>query len=483
MAIQLRSGAYENFDPTKLMQGEVAIVVSGDPNTEDGKALYVCFGQGDVERMSLSNDLDKMKNLINYGYIHICTESEYNSETGVPTVENPDTRLIYFVKTNSHWDGWLATKNGEVYTWNHVIEQEPSAVSSEQIDAMLGGETIAGDQQVTADSLQHFWVGLQQEMSTGNHAHTPATVESNGFMSAQDKIDLNTCVSGLSDIQKQLRKPGDLTVLFADEIAEYDDEWAWFSAEVQAGHLDKFKIGDYIDVTLTNNKVMRYQIGKMNPDCIYQDDSWSLRPHVAMVPANVCINILDYTNVSGGLGLPWLKENSQNPSVAPNNYKPIGGSAYLQSNLQAWETQGFMPLLPAKVKNVILDRTINVESRAATSDGTIGAATNTTAEFTIWSPSEIEVFGRKFYANDKTQQINDGQFPIFSNPISRTRGASFEEDTQKLSWWLRNVDFDSVRNDCCVSTNGYASTHLGRDVVGNLVDNQPFPYPLPCFLV
>ena len=392
MAIQLRSGVYENFDPTKLMQGEVAVVVSGDPNTEDGKALYVCFGQGDVERMSLSNDLDKMKNLINYGYIHICTESEYNSETGVPTVENPDTRLIYLVKTNSHWDGWLATKNGEVYTWNHVIEQEPSAVSSEQIDAMLGGETIAGDQQVTADSLQHFWVGLQQEMSTGNHAHTSATVESNGFMSAQDKIDLGKCVSGLDDVQKQLREPGDLTVLFADEIEEHDDEWAWLSSEVQAGHLDKFKIGDYIDVTLTNGNIMRYQIAAKDPDCIYQEDSWNIRHHVAMVPANVCINVLDFTNASGGQGLQWLQESSNGVS-ATRNYYPIGGYPYFGSNLHKWETEGFSPLLPTKVKSVILERTIRVEGSEKTTDGTIGSKTSSDKTFVIWSLSEVEVFG------------------------------------------------------------------------------------------
>ena len=32
MAVQTRRGAYENFDPSKLLAGEWATVLSGDPN-------------------------------------------------------------------------------------------------------------------------------------------------------------------------------------------------------------------------------------------------------------------------------------------------------------------------------------------------------------------------------------------------------------------------------------------------------------------
>ena len=57
MAIQVRRGAYSDFDPTKMVPGEIADVQSGDPNTTDGKAVYLCFVAGTVKRIVLWDDL------------------------------------------------------------------------------------------------------------------------------------------------------------------------------------------------------------------------------------------------------------------------------------------------------------------------------------------------------------------------------------------------------------------------------------------
>ena len=57
MAIQMRRGAYTNFNPAKLMPGEWAVVVSGDSNAEDGKAAYICFAAGDVKRVATYEDM------------------------------------------------------------------------------------------------------------------------------------------------------------------------------------------------------------------------------------------------------------------------------------------------------------------------------------------------------------------------------------------------------------------------------------------
>lgn len=48
MAIQNRRGSYADFDPDKMLPGEIAVITGGDPNTETGKNAYVCFGAGDV---------------------------------------------------------------------------------------------------------------------------------------------------------------------------------------------------------------------------------------------------------------------------------------------------------------------------------------------------------------------------------------------------------------------------------------------------
>lgn len=57
MAIQMRRGAYVNFNPAKLMPGEWAVVVSGDSGAKDGRAAYICFAAGDVKRVATYEDM------------------------------------------------------------------------------------------------------------------------------------------------------------------------------------------------------------------------------------------------------------------------------------------------------------------------------------------------------------------------------------------------------------------------------------------
>lgn len=56
MAIQLRRGSYSNLNPNNLLPGELAVVLSGDPNTDSGTALYICFSTGEVQRFTLSEE-------------------------------------------------------------------------------------------------------------------------------------------------------------------------------------------------------------------------------------------------------------------------------------------------------------------------------------------------------------------------------------------------------------------------------------------
>lgn len=57
MAIQNRRGNYTDFNPQKLVPGEWAVVLSGDPNSERGRAVYMAFDVGDVERMATYEDM------------------------------------------------------------------------------------------------------------------------------------------------------------------------------------------------------------------------------------------------------------------------------------------------------------------------------------------------------------------------------------------------------------------------------------------
>lgn len=57
MAIQTRKGPYNKFDPQKLLPGEWATVTEGDPNADDGRAVYMCFTPGVVKRMATYEDM------------------------------------------------------------------------------------------------------------------------------------------------------------------------------------------------------------------------------------------------------------------------------------------------------------------------------------------------------------------------------------------------------------------------------------------
>lgn len=63
MAIQMRRGAFSDFDPSKMLPGEFAVVLSGDSTTGTGKGIYICFSAGDVQRLStyeeIVNDIDE----------------------------------------------------------------------------------------------------------------------------------------------------------------------------------------------------------------------------------------------------------------------------------------------------------------------------------------------------------------------------------------------------------------------------------------
>lgn len=77
MAIQMRRGAYADFDPTKMVPGEFAVVQEDDPNTDSGHALYLCYSAGDVERIVDANDLEDI--------IEQTTTIDWNNVTDKPS--------------------------------------------------------------------------------------------------------------------------------------------------------------------------------------------------------------------------------------------------------------------------------------------------------------------------------------------------------------------------------------------------------------
>ena len=64
MAIQTRRGIYDDFEPAKMLPGELATVTSGDPGANDGRSVYACFAAGDVKRMATYEDMQENINAV-----------------------------------------------------------------------------------------------------------------------------------------------------------------------------------------------------------------------------------------------------------------------------------------------------------------------------------------------------------------------------------------------------------------------------------
>mgnify|MGYP000451727251 FL=1 len=54
-----RGGPYSKFDKTKTLPREFQIVESGDPNSKDGRAVYIAFEAGEPKRLSTYEDMQE----------------------------------------------------------------------------------------------------------------------------------------------------------------------------------------------------------------------------------------------------------------------------------------------------------------------------------------------------------------------------------------------------------------------------------------
>ena len=252
-----------------------------------------------------------------------------------------------------------------------------------------------------------------------------------------------------------------LAVQFANEILNFDDEWAWLQDRVKEGKFDGLMIGDYLDVTLTSGFQMRYRIGAIDPYYRVGDSANVMGHNIAMVPdETVPVTGSFATN---GDHIMWNTTNTNQGTAAEK-------SPYLVSNLHKWEEDVFKALLPKIVRDRILPRRVLLEERYSAA----GAQANPTGwawkTVNIWSLSEIEVYGHPLWATNGYAMGSDSHFPLFAQWKDRIRDAT----GTRVNWWLRVPSASSSTNACIV--NGYGIGHA------NAATN-PWQRPLPCFLI
>lgn len=230
--------------------------------------------------------------------------------------------------------------------------------------------------------------------------------------------------------------PGrDLTMVFALEIANYSDAWAWIKARIKAHNFTGIHVADYIPITM-NGKTVKMQVAGI--DSYYRTTDQQLSHHIDFISKD-CFN-------------QTVKWNTTNN----NNGDSTSPYPYMVSNLQTFLTTTLYNYLPAAVKAVISNKRMLMEQRYSAS----GALTDSTSWGwqdlgLLWVPTEYEVFGSVICGTKIWSEGQGLQYPIFANSfLNRIKGDG--NGGGRCGWWLASVR--SGTSSHCVDVGGHGQS-------------------------
>lgn len=134
MAIQHRRGVFNKFDPTRLLPGEWAVVLSGDADSPDGKAVYICFSAGDVKRMSTVEEIA--------GYIQAAVDA---ADRATEAAEAAEGIVLDAVPTMSETVKGGALLGDGLEVVDDVLGLEGESYTSAEKQKLAGIEANAND--------------------------------------------------------------------------------------------------------------------------------------------------------------------------------------------------------------------------------------------------------------------------------------------------------------------------------------------------
>lgn len=266
-----------------------------------------------------------------------------------------------------------------------------------------------------------------------------------------DSFEIASVTHPVRDAEAEAYEPWyagvDLTQKFSGEIAASPysgDPWAWIQARIQAGNYTGIHISDWIPFT-ANGYTYRAQVAGVN---LYKG-------YGATTEIPPILNHIDF--ISREL---WAERHSYN-RVAYNNGTAAAEPPWLASDLYHWlnslsgtvpsaaavgggtgtavdyRTGGVYYYLPQALKDVIVEKRLNIAKRYSASELLTDDAGNTFYNVgKLWVPSEWEVIGGAAIAT--AGELGAGghmQYPIFAAG-NRVR---YRSDGTRDSWWTMNA--------------------------------------------
>ncbi len=251
------------------------------------------------------------------------------------------------------------------------------------------------------------------------------------------RVSMNTLGNGLLDaVQDDVNDGRDAAVIFADEIAGYEDEWAWIQARINKGNYSGLRHGDYIPLTFEGNQYTM----RMNIDTYY---------HFSDEDTGHCIDFISDEVIPDTV--QWNLENN-------NNGNADSAYPYMVSNLKAFLDEK-AEALPSNVKKHISSKRMLLEQRYSSS-GTLTDSTSWGWQDMglLWVPVEYEVGGSVVWGTPGYSQGMSVQYPIFQNGKNRIKYAAGDKSTRR-AWWLACARSGYSTRACYCASSGLLNNY------------------------
>lgn len=196
-----------------------------------------------------------------------------------------------------------------------------------------------------------------------------------------------------------------LTVVFADEIAEFDNAWAWWQDRENKGDYSGIRIRDYIPVSVSENSMVPSQendliLAEIHP-FLHTGDTETTRNHSIWYPRKAWLAQGSYAP-SGTNNIQWNTSNNNNGSSSEKR-------PYLNSHLRDWEKNYLVKAMPKELQDILYNVRYIFEERYSSS------GTQTTDTGWSWgdtngfiSPSQVMVYANQPFTDQQTGGYGQG---------------------------------------------------------------------------
>lgn len=219
----------------------------------------------------------------------------------------------------------------------------------------------------------------------------------------------------------------DLTQVFASEIVNYSDEWAWIQARLNSHNLSGLRVGDYIPINVAANAT----------------DGISAATHYAEIAGINTYTGSGDTDYLIGYHIDWITRTCYAAIKAYNSTDNNNGTAenpnpFMASELKTWMDNVLYPLLDTKLKNVIKPKRLRYPTRYA--EGTVKTDDTGSAWLSsdkLWIPLEGEVVDYPTRSTLTYGNIQAVQYKLFANSVIHRYKTLL--DGTRVNWWLMSA--------------------------------------------